>query len=832
MVEIQKRIYNFEKIRGVDVTSSPINVASNRASYMVNMINEGGVNKKRHGWEDVILFDCDGELLPVNGAYAYESGYVVHAGTRFFLCDKNFSSKSEITVVDGSYITSQRSKGYLKNGKLWIVGAGDYLVYDGDKIQPVMNSKHAYIPTTTVDIAPESQGGGGRRLNGANLFQKKRKNKLVGAVSKISDAYVLAEYYLDGEIDTKFSVVLTLSSYTEKRTFKFYDDSEGTEKTFEYEGNITVRYEGNFDALGTFNYSFEIEDGDEQLREFLGVRGHSFNCENKNGRGRVLFGSMLSAPPIEEESNITVEFVAKYEQDVFLSCSAEVTADKNTLLAVVNNGKTAYFSDYYQGYGYFPDNDFICVGEESEPITAIASLDRGIGIFKKKVLYQVQVNISADDENFVTKMGFTLLSQRKGRGVANEFSLANVNGEVMAMDEDGVFCVSSTGFARRSSNVDKALRTHQNLRTASGVSYDGRYYLFVGEKAYIADTRFKYYENNRLDSSFEYEWWIWDNCPCRCAFVLQDKLYMGTEDGQIRTFSSTYCDEEHTFVSTETGDMILDDEGEFTFNEALDVRDGDSFCPLSFAMEKLSLEPITITAVGSDLLVCALTEGDYWRVKDMPEDSKIYLFRTPINEAIRCTLLEVKEENKITLKKAVVLEDFSSEKEYILARDTGVYTIVEENGTVTINNELGVQAFLLYGEDLYSEELNAKIIHSTPVECEIRTGAIDLARLHSKSLYKLAFTPSADTEGTVEIGYQTNLSRGNSSRFVGSPLSFEGFDFKNFIFDGGFSKTFVKRVFERNFNYIMFRFASKKGPFGIENAQAVYSINNELRGDL
>ena len=48
-----KRTYQVNTNRGVDLTSSPLNVLPSRASYMKNMINDGGINKKRNGWKEI-----------------------------------------------------------------------------------------------------------------------------------------------------------------------------------------------------------------------------------------------------------------------------------------------------------------------------------------------------------------------------------------------------------------------------------------------------------------------------------------------------------------------------------------------------------------------------------------------------------------------------------------------------------------------------------------------------------------------------------------------------------------------------------------------------------
>ena len=42
----------FNKLRGVDYSSSPFEVNTSRATSMKNMINEDGVNHKRNGWTE------------------------------------------------------------------------------------------------------------------------------------------------------------------------------------------------------------------------------------------------------------------------------------------------------------------------------------------------------------------------------------------------------------------------------------------------------------------------------------------------------------------------------------------------------------------------------------------------------------------------------------------------------------------------------------------------------------------------------------------------------------------------------------------------------------
>ena len=804
---MQKRIYNFEKIRGVDVNSSPINVAPNRASYMMNMISDGGTNKKRHGWEDIAWFEYLGEKAPINGVFKYNDKFVVHAGEHFFLCDRlggSFRSESCISVENGLKVANKKSKGYVQDGKLWIVGAGDYMVYDGEKIQPVMNSMYAYVPTTSIGILPGKEYNG-KQLQGVNLLQKKRKNKLIGQAT-------VARYKLDSEVDITQPVRISIE-------YQEIIETVTRNVSFSVEWN-----EGKAVASATDDSGNEIEGLADEIVGKITV----------GGEGIVIIRHSC-VPALEGDSNITVEFTAKYDLSLDISCSGEVTIGRaNTVLSLVNNKNVVYFSDYYQGYGYFPDNDYICVGEGNEPVTALVPLDVGIGVFKKESLYRVQIDVNLNEEKMTARLSPSLLSVHKHVGCENEFCALNVNGDGLIYNKNGVSGVVSSSeriVNRRSTNIECEIVGYGSGVSSEpfAVSHEGRYYLFLGGKVYIADTRFKTYESNRLDSSYEYEWWIWDNCSCRCAFSLDGKLYMGTDDGTVRAFTSEYYDTLGTRVLEVDGDVVRqvgDFADFFVFDDGIGAKPGDLFT-LGGVYEKFNEKNISTQQIDGITVSCTFDANDFNRVKDMMQGFMLHLYSKSRFVYIQVLVDEVVyDEKKIVFMYNGAYQDGD---EYDLVRPAKKYLVssADEGQSLFLVNE-----FNKIARFTNQDSIRGTIKRKTPVACEMVTGAIDFAKLYSKSLYKLAVTPTVDTCGQIEIGYRTNLSIATKNRMVGSPLDFGNFDFESFVFDGSFLKTFVKRVFERNFNYVSFRFASKEGPFGIENAQAVYSINNELRGDL
>lgn len=807
---MQKRVYNIENIRGVDITSSPINVASNRASYMINMISDGGVNKKRNGWKDIAWFEHLGEKLSINGIYKYNEEYIVHAKTRFYRCDNAFSIVEEILIAEGVIINNTKSKGYIQDDKLWITGAGDYLVYDGTVIQSVHNSEYAYIPTTSIAITDVASGDKREKFQGVNLFSNRRKNKLIGTNYGEGTGEIV--YNLDGHIDMKepMRVRIEFQHKTDLSTKAIFEAS------YTLDGDVVSAIDEN---------GLEIDGLADDIKEKLTLR-NSYEC----GQLAIKYTCL---PILEGESNITVEYAAQYKSNIAISTSYQVHLNAGSdVLCLTSNRNIVYISDFLYGYGYFPDNDYVGIGKETDPITAIVPLDSGIGVFKSNEFYKVNLDVNIIDEEYIIKLKPSIDSFYPCVGCENEFCGLNVNGDVLIYNGEGVHGVVSSASKPvniRSTNVNRELLSYadEERKGAFAVSHDGRYYLFVGGKVYIADTRYKFYESNRLDSGYEYEWWIWDNCLCRCAYSFDGNLYLGTEEGTIRAFNENYTDEGIIYIYSSNGDMVYDGDV-FTFNERLKIKDGD-IVEIINAYEVCNKEDIHINTLIEDSIACIFSETDYKYngIEILYTDLEVVLYSQDTQLEIPCQVYRHVPDSFTVLLKTMTKQVIDPSLNYVLIKKPSNYTVqTKEEGTYLIDFNGSVSKFLNYAD------ISAIAHICQPVCCEIRTGAINLGNLYAKTLYKLALTPSSDTKGQVEVGYETNLNLIHHSRIVGEVIDFNWFDFKKFVFDGAFFKTYIKRVFERNFNYIIFQFKSESnGAFGVANASVVYSINNEIRSD-
>ena len=135
----ERRRLVLSDFKGVDFSSSPFRVSQSRATDMRNLINEYGVNHKRHGWREIRNFkpyDGEGSYV-INGIFDYRhsshSVLIVHVGRKLYRVDARGGINTDITgyecISEGFLLEDARSQAFYSGGRLYIVGVGDYLVY-------------------------------------------------------------------------------------------------------------------------------------------------------------------------------------------------------------------------------------------------------------------------------------------------------------------------------------------------------------------------------------------------------------------------------------------------------------------------------------------------------------------------------------------------------------------------------------------------------------------------------------------------------------------------------------------------------------------------------
>ena len=208
----------FNKLRGVDYSSSPFEVNTSRATSMKNMINEDGVNHKRNGWtEDTEINKMISEMNITNIKGIFfsndknkEMKYMIATNSKIYAFMKVGGIYSyEIEENDSEYTV----KFLISKKDVFVFYPNTIYSFNLDSKKFKDSSKgNTYIPTTTISINPVSEETSARQtLEYANLLNKERKNTMIGKKeSEFNILYFTIDY---SSVTSEFSNISKQTIY-------------------------------------------------------------------------------------------------------------------------------------------------------------------------------------------------------------------------------------------------------------------------------------------------------------------------------------------------------------------------------------------------------------------------------------------------------------------------------------------------------------------------------------------------------------------------------------------------------------------------------------------
>lgn len=179
-----RKTFTIGELKGIDAWNNPLSVSSDRAVNMKNIINRNGLNHKRHGWAqegDSFSEAIDGYY---RGFFHSKKWEIIYAGNKFYV-------RVDGTISGNAYYNSRLkaapAKFYEHDGKVYIVGCGDYLVFVPNRygtfsFEPVADSKYAYVPLTFIsDYYGSTRGLSVIAVEKSNMLSSARLNKFYDA---------------------------------------------------------------------------------------------------------------------------------------------------------------------------------------------------------------------------------------------------------------------------------------------------------------------------------------------------------------------------------------------------------------------------------------------------------------------------------------------------------------------------------------------------------------------------------------------------------------------------------------------------------------------------
>lgn len=237
-----KKVLEITKYKGVDYSTTKLNVADDHAIEIKNIIHKDNVNQKRNGWEQIAkanaieycIENTEGTIVSKTNSTNFNGLWIIkinnveyviaHIGSLLFTIDKIGRNQSFLNakltplttqlVRDGKLyknfvnqeLNDSKSNAFYGDERLYILDGRNYLVLKFKnyrfELTTVEDDEETYIPTTTVGITYKgSPVNLAAPLDDVNMLTQYRKNKLVSGTYIEDDTTVVTEF-CDYELDT------------------------------------------------------------------------------------------------------------------------------------------------------------------------------------------------------------------------------------------------------------------------------------------------------------------------------------------------------------------------------------------------------------------------------------------------------------------------------------------------------------------------------------------------------------------------------------------------------------------------------------------------------
>ena len=385
-----------------------------------------------------------------------------------------------------SNLKEAASNSFIYDDVFYFKDGQHYLKYDGTTIENVVG----YVPTTTISRKPM---GGGTKYEDVNMLSDYRKNSFLADGGSFS-------FFLDVlNIDDDFVPVVT------------YND----------------------EVVATSEYEVDYQEG------------------------KVTFlHAAPDAPLTTGQDNVVIEFKKavidkngeKKYSEAIMECTLLQVFDNRVFFSGNDEHPNVVWHCSLNDPSYVSDLDYYNEGMDSAKVKGLVAGNNALWVFREPsdanttVFYHTP---SIDDEygKIYPSVHSSITTGCVGKAI-------NFNDDIVFFSERGMEGISGDVtteqvVAHRSSMVDRKMTAEPDYKNMVLAEWEGYLIVFIGDKAYLADSRAMFTNENHS----EYEWFYWNfDKDVTCAKVQDGVLYVGASDG-VYTFTDTEADIESYWVT-------------------------------------------------------------------------------------------------------------------------------------------------------------------------------------------------------------------------------------------------------------------------------------------
>ena len=266
--------------------------------------------------------------------------------------------------------------------------------------------------------------------------------------------------------------------------------------------------------------------------------------------GKISFTKAPDAPNTDGRDNVSVEFrktVAKY-RDSILNCTLLQVFDNRVFFSGNPNYPNVVWHCSLDDPTYVSDLDYYREGMDEAKVKGMVAGNNALWVFREPS--DANTNVFYHTPTIDDEYGKIYPSVHSSVTIGCVGKAINFNDDIVFFSERGMEGISGDVTteqvaAHRSSLVDRKMIAEPNYKDMILAEWEGYLFVFIGDKAYLADSRTAFTN----ESHVEYEWFYWQlEKKVTSARVNGGVLYLGTEDG-VYTLTDNECDVESYWVT-------------------------------------------------------------------------------------------------------------------------------------------------------------------------------------------------------------------------------------------------------------------------------------------
>lgn len=250
-------------------------------------------------------------------------------------------------------------------------------------------------------------------------------------------------------------------------------------------------------------------------------------------KGCISFTEAPAVPLTDGQDNVSIQFKKAVDglRNKILKCSLLQVFDNRVFFSGNEDYPNTVWHCSLNDPSYCSDLDFYNEGQDEAKINGLVAGNNALWVFREPS--QANTTVFYHTPTIDSEYGKIYPSQHSSITTGCVGKAVNFNDDIIFFSERGMEGISGDvtteqAVAHRSSLVDRKMIAEADYKKMLLAEWEGYLFVFIGDKAYLADSRTAFANENHIE--YEFFYWVMEKAVTS-ARVYNGVLYLGTADG-------------------------------------------------------------------------------------------------------------------------------------------------------------------------------------------------------------------------------------------------------------------------------------------------------------